>query len=48
MMKLKKDTEVIFSGKPMILHAGVEYKNLPKYVLEQLPKSKPKEPKSKK
>ncbi len=44
-MKLKKDTEVVFKGKMMILHAGVDYKHLPKDVTDQLPKSKPKEPK---
>ena len=47
-MKLKKDAEVMFNGKPKILYAGIDYKNLPKDVLAQLPKSKPKEPKSKK
>lgn len=46
-MKLKKDTVVEWNGKSKTLVAGVDYRNLPKDVLAQLPKAKPK-PKAKK
>lgn len=39
-MKLKKDFEVIFKGKKMVLRAGVDYKNLPKEITEQIPKKR--------
>lgn len=47
-MKLKKDFEVIFKGKKMVLRAGVDYKNLPKEITEQIPSPRAKKPAAKK
>lgn len=46
-MKLRKDLEVIFKGKKMTLRAGVDYKNLPKEITDQIPKPRAKTAKKK-
>lgn len=41
-MKVKEDTEIEFRGKKLVLRKGVDYKNLPKEIKDQLPKSRKK------
>lgn len=38
-IKLKENTQVVWKGRTKTLFAGVEYRNLPKDVLDQIPTS---------
>lgn len=39
-MKLKEDCVVDWNGRTKTLASGIDYKNLPKHIMAQLPKPK--------